>query len=278
MVRRLMVLSVLAVAGAGWAAGRGKLIEFRNMPQTVPGLAKLLKTSKDQPFRTMASLSLDTMLRERGHELLETGEVDQVLGEVLKGLFTNMVADTDIYTWDKDNFGPRGDIVCKEKALVFPGRVSPSFERKYTVKVMGKRVDRGYLNQECSVLVSVAKTEDEWHQWTGSKGWGLNPHAVYVNDNVARIGVTLYSAGTTQVPTPKIERPIYVGFATREKDAAEWKLLSVEPPTSLDYRKQESNVFPADARTGEAEKKARLTFWMESVRMLNPARENFIGN
>lgn len=278
MARRLVVLVVLAVAGAGWAAGRGKLIEFKNLPQTVPGLAKMLSTSKDQKFRTLGALSLDTMLRERGHELLETAEVEQVLGEVLKGLFTNMVADTDVFTWDKDLFGPRGDIVCKEKALVFPGRVSPTFERKYTVKVMGKRVDRGYLNQDCTITVSAAKTEDEWHQWTGTKGWGLSPHAVYVSDNVARIAVTLYSAGNTQVPTPKPERPIYVGFAIREKDVADWKLLSVEPPTSLDYRKQESNIFPADSKAGEAEKKARLAFWMESVRLLNPARENFLGN
>jgi hypothetical protein len=278
MVRRLVLLVVLAVTGAGWAAGRQKLIEFRNMPTTVPGLAKLLKTSKDQPFRTAAALSLDTMLRERGHELLETGEVDQILGEALKGLFNNMVADNDIYTWDRDNFGPRGDIVCKEKALVFPGRVSPSFERKYKVKVMGKRVDRGYVGQECSVVVAAAKTADEWHQWSAGTGWGINPHAVFISDNVARIAITLYSPGNTQVPTPKIERPIYVGFASREKEDTEWKLLAVEPPTNLDYRKQESNIFPPDSKPGESEKKARLAFWMESVRLLNPARESFIGN
>ncbi|MBS1150067.1 MAG: hypothetical protein H6Q89_1765 [Myxococcaceae bacterium] len=277
MVRRSLLLVVLALAGTSWA-GRGKMIEFKNLPQTVPGLAKLLKTSKDQPFRTVGALALDTMLRERGHELLETAEVDQVLGEVLRGLFNNMVADTEIYTWDKDNFGPRGDIVCKEKVLIYPGRVSPTFEKKYTVKVQGKRVDRGYLNQDCSVTVTVAKTDDEWHQWTASKGWGINPHAVFVSDNVARIAVTLYSAGTTPVPTPKIEKPIYVGFAAREKENEEWKLLAVEPPTSLDYRKQECNAFPPDAKAGEAEKKARVAFWMESVRILNPARESFVGN
>ncbi len=276
MVRRLVVLSVLVVAFG--AAGRGKMIEFKNLPQSVPGLAKLLKTSKDQPFRTIGALSLDTMLRERGHELLESAEVDQVLGEVLAGVFKNMVADTDVYTWDKDSFGPRGDVVCKEKVLVYPGRVSPSFERKVTVKVMGKRVDRGYLNQDCTVTASAAKTEEEWHQWVGQTGWGIHPHAVHVSDNVARIAFTFYSAGTSQAPTPKIERPAYVGFASREKDDQPWKLLAVEPPTSLDYRKQESNVFPADSKAGESEKKLRLSIWMEAVRVLNPARENFIGN
>lgn len=278
MVRRSFVLALLAVASVAFAGGRGKIIDFKNLPKTVDGLAKLLKgPSKDQPFRTVAALSLDTLLRERGHEVLETAEVDQIFGEVMKGIFTNMVADTDIYTWEKDNFGPRGDIVCKEKVLVYPGRITPTFERKYTVKVMGKRIDRGYLNQECSVTVTAAKTEDEWHQWTAQKGWGLNPHAVYADDNVARIAVALYSAGTSSVPTPKPERPIYVGFADRAKEGAEWKLLSVEPMTSLDYRKQESNVFPADAKPGEAEKKLRVAFWMESVRVLNPTRETFIG-
>ncbi len=277
MVRRSVLWVVLAVAGTA-SAGRIKVIAFTNLPQTAPGLTKLLKTSRDSRSRTLATLSLDSMLRERGHELVEAAEVDQVLGEVLKGLFNNMVADTYVFTWDKDSFGPRGDIVCKEKALVFPGRVSPSFERKYTVKVKGKRVDRGYLGQECTLTVTAARTEDEWHQWTGSKGWGLNPHAVYVNDNVARIAVTLYSAGTAATPTPKAERPIYVGFASREKDDGEWKLLSIEPPTSLDYRKQESNAFPADTKASEAEKKTRVAFWMEAVRVLNPARESFIGN
>ncbi len=277
MARRLILIVTLAVAGIGWAAGRSKLIEFRNLPKDAPGLVRLLKTSKDQPFRTVASLSLDTLLRERGHELLESAEVDQLLGEALTGLFNNMVADTDIFTWDRENYGPRGDIVCKEKALVYPGRVSLSFERKYTVKVQGKRVDRGYWGQECTLTVTTAKTEDEWHQWTASKGWGINPHAVFVNDNVARLALTLYSPGTSQTPTPRPERPIYVGFGVREKEDSDWKLLAVESPTSIDYRKQESNIFPPDQKPGEAEKKARVAFWMESVRVLNPVRENFVG-
>ncbi len=278
MARRLVVVSALVCAFAAHG-GKGKMIEFRNLPQTVPGLQKLLKgPSRDQPFRTAGALMLDTLLRERGHEVLEAAEVDQMLAEVLRGVFNNMVADNDVYTWDKENFGPRGDIVCKEKVLVFPGRVTPAFEKKYTVKVQGKRVDRGYLGMECSVTVSAAKSEDEWHQWTGQKGWGINLHAVYANDDVARVALTLYSAGNSTVPTPKAERPFYVGFVDRTKEGAEWKLLSVEAPTSLDYRKQESNVFPPDqSKTSEPEKKLRVAAWMESVRVLNPSRETFIG-
>lgn len=278
MVRRLLVVSALVAALAAHA-GKGKMIEFRNLPQTIPGLQKLLKgPSKDQPFRTAGALLLDTLLRERGHEVLEPAEVDQMLGAVLRGLFNGMVADTDVYTWDKENFGPRGDIVCKEKVLVYPGRVTPAFEQKYTVKVQGKRVDRGYLNMECSVTVTAAKTEDEWHQWTAQKGWGINPHAVYASDDVARVGLTLYSAGNSVTPTPKAERPFYVGFVDRVKEGAEWKLMSIEPPTSLDYRKQESNIFPPDQqKPTEHEKKLRVAAWMESVRVLNPARDTFLG-
>ena len=269
---------VLLVAAASTSWARGKIIDFKRLPQTDPGLVEFLAKSKDQPFRIAASIVLDTHLREKGREVKEAPEVDQVLDAVLGKLFENMVADTDIYTWDKDNYGPRGDVVCKNKVLVYPGRVSPTFEKQYALKVNGKRIDRGYVGQDCTLTASAAQSEEEWHQWTATKGWGLNPHAVFIGDNVARIGVTFYSPGTAAVPTPRVERPVYIGFVSRAKDTEPWKVLSVEPPVAIDYRKQESNVFPVDSsKPTEYEKKLRLANWMEAVRILNPIHENFLG-
>jgi hypothetical protein len=274
-MRRSLLLVGLVIASASWA--RPKNIDLKILPQSTAGLVSLLRTSRDQSYRTMAAMALDSQLRERGHELNAPPESEQLLDLVLGQLFRNMVADTEIYTWDKDIFGPRGDVVCKDKVLVFPGRVTAGFERKYTVKVQGRRIDRGFLDQVCTVVVAAAKTEDEWHQWTSQKGWGINPHPVFVSDNAARIGLTLYSPGTPAVPSAKMERPFYVGFGWRPKDDDDWKLLSVEPPIALDYRKQECNIYPPDTRPAEAEKKLRLAIWMEGVRVLNPLHEVFLG-
>ncbi len=276
MVRRSLLLLVLLAAGTGWA--RGKIIDFKRLPQTDPGLVEFLGKSKDIPFRIAATLVLDTHLREKGKEIKEAPEFDPVLEQVLGKILENMVADTDIYTWEPNNWGPRGDVVCKDKVLVFPGRVTPKFEKKYTVKVAGKRVDRGYVGQDCTLTAVAAKTEEEWHEWTSKKGWGLNPHAAFVGDNVARVGVTFYSPGNASVATPKIERPVYVGFVSRAKDTEEWKVLSVEPPVEKDYRKQECNAFPPDTKPTDYEKKLRLANWMEAVRILNPLHENFLGS
>ena len=110
MNRRFALLVVLAVAGSSWAAGRGKMIEFKNLPQTVPGLAKLLKTSKDQPFRTVAALSLDTMLRERGHELLETA----FLGQYCESVPAQMRTGGDWYRGSADAIWQNLNLITDE--------------------------------------------------------------------------------------------------------------------------------------------------------------------
>ena len=284
MIRRIArVLLIALVAGsAALARGRAKVIDIKLLPQTIPGLANLLASkSKDQQFRTLAALFLDHQLRTRGVELTSTEDVEELLGLLLDAVAANMTApDNDIYTWEKDKFGPRSDVLCKTRILIFPGRVSGSFTHKVTVKMKGKRIDRGYLNEECTLTATAAKDPAEWYEWTGSQGWGLNPFAAYTADHVARIGFAFYSPGQRGAPFPNLEKPTYVGFASHDEPRdggavdLEWKLVAAEPITDPDNRKQACNLCQQDKPT-EMEKRLRLAIWMESVRALDPVRETF---
>lgn len=277
MVRRSILPWVLLLAGTAFA-GKGKIIDFKRLPQTDPGLIEFLaKASKDLPFRIAGALVLDTHIREKGHEVTNAAEADPVIEAVLGQVFDNMGLPNEIYNWDPNGFAPRSDMVCKEKVLIYPGRVSPTFSRKYTVKMAGKHIDQGYVGTDCTVTAFSAKTEEEWHEWTSKKGWGVNPHAVFVGENVARAAFTFYSKGSATVATPKVERPVYVGFVVRAKDTEAWKVLSVEQPISSDARKQECNAFPLESKPSDYEKKLRMANWMEAVRVLNPIHENFVG-
>ena len=60
---------VLLVAAASTSWARGKIIDFKRLPQTDPGLVEFLAKSKDQPWRIAASMVLDTHLREKGREI-----------------------------------------------------------------------------------------------------------------------------------------------------------------------------------------------------------------
>ncbi len=277
---------LLFAATTALARGRGKIIDIKSLPQGIPGLANMLgKPSKDQQFRTLGALFLDHQLRTKGTELIASDDVDALVTLVLDGAAANMVApDNEIYTWEKDKFGPRSDVLCKEKILVFPGRVSRSYKHRVTVKMQGKRIDRGYLNEECTVTATAAKDAAEWYEWTGSQGWGINPFTAYGVENVARIGFAFYSPGQKGAAFPKLEKPTYVGFAARDepdKDGGsavpEWRLVAVEPVTAPDSRKQECNLFQEEPKQGEMERKLRIALWMESVRALDPVHETFSG-
>lgn len=266
-MRRIIVLAALA-ASTAFAASRVKFIDFRSIPRTVPGLRTLLGKEKNQDTRTAAALTLSNVMRQSGKPILAP-ETDVAVTVVLDAVFDQMAAPTDIYTWEKDNFGARGDILCREKALLYPGVVSAGWEKKFTRLLKGKRIDRGYLNSDCTLTVTAAKTPEEFWAWVDTKGWGILPHTVLATDNVARVGLTLFSKGSTGI-APRAEKPVYVGFVHREKESADWTLLSAEPVTQLDVRKQESNIFADNQKPTDDERKERLAQWMELVKALPP--------
>ncbi|MBX7101178.1 MAG: hypothetical protein K1X89_25910 [Myxococcaceae bacterium] len=266
---------VLACALAAFPAlAKVKVIDFHTLPQSAAGLTALLQKEKAAPVRLAASQVLDELIRKKPVEL-GAADADQVVAAALDGVFEHMAAPTDLYTWEKDVFGPRGDVLCRENAKLSPGHVSPGFDKRFTKTLKGKRIDRGYLNSPCTLSVTAAQGLSDFHQWT-AKGWGIEVGQVLVAEvdksgaQVARVGLAFVSPGSSLGP-PALERPTYVGFALRPKAGEPFALLSVEPPAVLDVRKQPCTLCSSDGKPTDAERHLRLFSDFEHLALVNLA-------
>ncbi len=254
-----------------------KIIDLKSMPQKPAALTTLLRgKEKDPARRAAASLLLDNSLRDHGQELKSQQDAEAVLTLMLETTFAHMASANDVYGFNKDEFNPRADMLCK-RILVLPGRVSTGYSHKFTNKIETKKADSALQGKTCDTTVEAAKTEDEFYVWVENQGWGLLPYEVMINDEgVTRGGFQFLSPGTTSYRAPRFEKPVYVGFSEKKDDA--WQLIAMEPALVPDWRKQEANIYPPEAnKVSEQEKRARVALWMESVRGVNNRRRAFIG-
>ncbi|MCU0695598.1 MAG: hypothetical protein MUC96_03590 [Myxococcaceae bacterium] len=277
---RLLVLSCVLVASAALARPKSTFIEIKNLPGTVKGLAGVLEKEKPGDFRTQALWAMETKLREKGTEVTEPDVVDGLLDETLRRIFEDMAAASEIYKWEGDD-APRGDVLIRGVTLVFPGRASSGFSKSYTVRPQGKRIDRAYLNTDCTVKVQVAKSPAEWFTHVETKGWGVAMDPVLATDGVHRVVVRLFSKGGTEPPSIRHERPVWVGFFRQEATGGPWNPLVFNPAEAKLARDQETTLLPVDPKTMAADPKVKPTDAMKqhvlAVRLgdlafINPAR------
>lgn len=255
---------------------RVKMLDLKKPPTTPPALVPLLlkePKGKPSPAKVKLSLALDEALRTKGTALTQEA-ADQAIAVVLDGVFDHMAAGTDFYVWDKDTFSPRSDVLCRETAVLFPGRASPGFSKKFTKTNQGKRIDRGYLGSPCTVTVSTAPSM-EAARAASAKGWAIWVHEVLAAEvdpkaqsQVARVGLTFISPPSGSAP-PKWERPFYVGFALKPKADEPWALLSVEGPATKDWRQQPCNLCSTDGRANDVERHLRFDASLEVLRALD---------
>lgn len=273
-MRRPLVLAVALLAASSPA--RPKLIELRSLPQAPKALAAALAKEKPGALREALVSLLETKLREQGAEVSDPDELDALAAATFQKIFDDMAAPTEVWTWEGDD-GPRGEVLIRERVLLLPGRTTSGFSRRYTVRPKGKRIDRGYLDTDCTVEVGVAKSEPDWHAWVERKGWGAALHPVLATDDVARVVVSLLSPGTSGSPAPRHERPVWVAYFKKEK--AGWQVLDFQPATAKEQRLQEANVLPSDPKEKltDAQRKLVLALRMEDVKLINPARTVFLG-
>lgn len=273
-MRRLAVLAVALLAAASPA--RPKLIEFKSLPQAPKAIAAALAKEKPGPMREALLSLLETRLREKGSEVSDPDQLDAIAATMFQKIFDDMAAPTEVWTWEGDD-GPRGEVLIRGHVLLLPGLTTSGFSKRYTVKPMGKRIDRGYLNTECTVEVGVAKSEADWHQWIEKKGWGAALHPVLATDDVARVVLSIFSPGTSASPAPRHERPVWVAFFKKEK--GEWQLLDFPPAAAKEQKLQEANALPADPkeRLTDPQRRLVLALRMDDVKLLNPARTAFLG-
>lgn len=265
----LVVLVLLASPVA--LAGKVKFIDVvdPNAFTTPKAMLSQLETMKPGPARDALMLQLDTKLREKGTPLDDAEQLDALAGLLFQKILEDMAAPTDVWTWEGDD-SPRGDVLIREKLLLFPGRVSSAFAKELTVTPKGKRIDRAYADTACKVLVLPAKSEPEWQAWVETKGWGAAVHEVRWLDDVARVAATVTSPGKSGAPGPRHQRPAWVGYFKRAKKADPWAVALFAPATAKDQKAAEANVSSLDAkvRAGDAFKKQVLALRMEDVRLV----------
>ncbi|MBL9038132.1 MAG: hypothetical protein JNG84_06430 [Archangium sp.] len=273
---RLLTAFILScVALPASARPTPTFIEIKTMPSTVGGIGAMLEREKAGPFRQKLLVALEQKLREGGTELTNPDDLDAMTETLLGKIIEDMAAPTDIWVWET-NAAPKGDLLVHGPLKLMPGRNSSGFTKKYTVVALGKRIDRGYLNETCNVEVGVAKSVPEWHAWVETKGWGASLHPVLATDGVARVALQLLSPGKSDRPGPRHERPVWLAFFRQVDAGGPWELLSLEPLTAKEQRHQETNFF-AENQKGEpltdVQKQLVLSLRMEDVRLINPERQ-----
>lgn len=275
LVSAALVAALLLAPGAS-ARPKGKMFEIKDPPSTAHAWLEAALAEKPGAARDANLFSMEARLREKGEELTDPDAVDALVATTFEKIFDDMAGPTDVWVWEGET-GARGDVLVREKVLLFPGRTSTGFSKELTVQPKGKRIDRGYLNSKLTVKVAVAKSDADWFAWTDAKGWGAAVHPVLVNDNVARVVVQLFSPGKKDSPGPRHERPVWVAYFKRAKADAPFELALFEPAMGLDQREQEANVISLTVknRPTEAHKKLILALRMEDLRYLNPARPLF---
>lgn len=240
---RSIILAVLCVAGTALARPKSTFIEIKSLPTTVKGLAAVVEKEKAGDFRKQAIWAMEAKLREKGDELTDPDAIDSLVDETLKRVFDDMAANTEIYMWEGDE-APRGDVLIRDPVLLLPGRTTTGFSKKYAVRPMGKRIDRGYRNTDCTVKVTVAKSPAEWFTHVESKGWGIAVDPIRTTDNVARIVLRFLSKGGTEPVSARHERPVWVGFFKQEAVGGPWTPVLFDVAASKLAREQETTLVP----------------------------------
>lgn len=239
----MRTIVLLSLCSALAASARPAFIEIKNLPTTVKGLAGVIEKEKPGDFRKQAIWALEAKLREKGEELTDADAADALVDEVLRRIFEDMAAPTDIYRWDSDD-APRGDVLIRDPVLLLPGRTSTGFSKKYTVRPMGKRIDGAYRNTDCTVKVSVAKSPADWFTHVDTKGWGIAVDPIRTTDGIARIVLRFLSKAGTEPPSARHERPVWVSFWKQGTDGAPWAPLLFDVAASKLQREQETTLVP----------------------------------
>lgn len=269
---RLALLCLLSLCVASTAQAKSKVIEVRHVASSPQGMVKQLAAEKPGPFRDKVMDALLTRMLTRAPPLDEPDAVDAMTRQMFDHIFADMAAANDVWVWEA-NASPRGDVLIRETVTLQPGRTSSGFTHAVTVSPAGKRIDRGYLNTPCTVRVSVAKSERDWHVEAETNGrWVAAVHPVLASEGVALVAVSLLSPTKGEPPAPRHERPVWVAFFEQGADG-QWQPAWFDPATATEQRLQESNLFPAGAKKlSEGQRRLALALRMEDVRLINPAR------
>lgn len=277
---RCAALALLTLAAP--ALAKVKILENKNYPGSVPGLAEAIARAKDPRDRIAMGLLLDEKLREKGAEVTDPALVAPAFELVLDGALSLMAGPGEVWTWDGQGSSPRADVLCRQKVLAFPGRLPANFSKSYTKKLEGKKLDRGLQGQSCTLEVTVAPTEADWHKTIeAGKTWGLIVHTASRAEGVMRLGLHFVSPSASTSSAPARERPALVGFVRAPKKSEEgvaWVFVDVPPILAKDWREQEVNLVTAQRRPSDAERRARLAAWAEDVRTLNPDRKAWLDS
>jgi hypothetical protein len=274
-MRQVLVLCVALWSAVAVAKPKSVIMEFRSVPSSPKAMAKVLATEKPGAFRDKVIDALEVKLREKGAPLEDPDAVDAMTGVMFDRIFADMAADTDIWVWEA-NDSPRGDVLIRETVKLLPGQNSSGFTKTVTVSPKGKRIDRGFLNTPCTVQVSVAKSEADWHAEAEKRGkWVAALHPVMASEGVARVALTLLSPGKDDPPAPRHERPVWMAFFKQEAAGQPWELMWFDPATGHEQKLQEANLLPSDpkAKLSDAQKQLVLALRMEDVRLINPERK-----
>ena len=86
-----------------------------------------LEPMKPGPVRDALMLQLDAKLREKGAPLDDPEQLDALAGLMFQRILEDMAAPGEVWTWEGDD-APRGDVLIREKLLLFPGRVSSELQ------------------------------------------------------------------------------------------------------------------------------------------------------
>lgn len=267
-------LVVLLPLGAA-AKPKSVMLEFRNVPGSPKAMAKVLATEKPGAFRNKVIDALETKLREKGEPLDDPDAIDAMTAVMFERILEDMAAKTDVWVWEA-NESPRGDLLVRETVKLLPGQNTTGFTKSVTVSPQGKRIDRGYLNTPCTVQLSVAKSEGDWHAEAEKNGkWVAAVHPVKQSEGVARVVVSLFSPGKGDPPAPRHERPVWVAFFKQEAPGTPWELMWFDPAVAKEQKLQEANLLPGDgkAKLSDAQKQLVLALRMEDVRLINPKRK-----
>jgi hypothetical protein len=276
-MRTTLVSCLVSLLASSEALAKPKsvMLEVRGVPSAPQAMARLLVTEKPGPFRAQVLDALLTRLREQGQPLEEPDAVDAMARVMFERALQDMAAATDVWVWQPTE-APRGDVLIRETVKLWPGQTSSGFTAVVTVSPKGKRIDLGFLDTPCTVRVSVAKSEADWHAEAEQRGrWVASLHPVRQVDGVALVALSLLSPSKGEPPAPRHERPVWLALFRRETVSGPWELVGFEPAVAREQRLQESNLLPGDgkAKLSDAQRQLVLALRMHDVRLINPNRK-----
>lgn len=276
---RAIIVSSLIVCSVAFARPKSTLIELRSLPSSVKGLAGIVEKEKPSDFRKQALWAMETKLREKGEELTDADAVDAVVDETLRRVFDDMSLPTENWKWEGDE-APRGDVLIRDPVLLLPGRTSTGFSKQYKVRPMGRRIDGAFRNTDCTVKVTVAKSQAEWFTHVDTKGWGIAVDPIHASDGIVRIVLRFVSKAGTEPASARHERPIWVGFFRQEATGGPWVPVYFEPSGAKLQKDQETTLMPVDPKEKmtDAMKQHVLAIRLGDLALINPNRSTLHQN